>query len=89
MMNQPIDDDGVLDAVRHAVAETIQIPLSDVAGDSALLALGAQSIDFADLVLRLEREYRIQLPRTYSIPNDETVQSYAQGVRDVLRSRAR
>lgn len=89
MNNQSINDDAVLDAVRRAVAETIQIPLADVQGESALLALGAQSIDFADLVLRLEQEYRIQLPRAYAIPNDETVLSYARGVQDVLRGQAR
>lgn len=87
MMDHRIDDDGVVETVRRAVAETIQKPLAEVGAEAALLQLGAQSIDFADIVLWLEREYRIELPRTCSIPNDQTVQDYVQAVRQRLRAR--
>ena len=45
----------VTDAVRRVVADVLMVPLDRVRTDSDLVAdLGAESIDFLDLVFRLE-----------------------------------
>jgi acyl carrier protein len=82
-----VDEDDVRRAVRLAIAETIQVAAANVPDDAALLDLGAQSLDFVDLVLRLEQDHHIELPRGYAVPDDHTVDAYVQAVVRALRGR--
>lgn len=51
-------------AVRAIVAESLAIPASDVPPDVSLIGeLGAESLDFLDIVFKLERTYGIQVTR--------------------------
>jgi acyl carrier protein len=57
-----------LDAIMPKVVETIADALGrdpeEVNPNSSLMAdLGAESIDFLDLVFRLEREFKVKIPR--------------------------
>jgi acyl carrier protein len=50
--------------VREIVADVLVIDEDDVSQNSRLIAdLGAESIDFLDLVFQLEKEFKIKIPR--------------------------
>ncbi|MGC1182296.1 acyl carrier protein [Legionella sp.] len=50
--------------VREIVAEVLVIDEDEVSQNSRLIAdLGAESIDFLDLVFQLEKEFKIKIPR--------------------------
>ena len=52
------------DAVRVIVAESLGKKLDDVQIDSVLMdELGAESLDFLDIVFRLERDFSIEITR--------------------------
>ena len=50
--------------VREIVADVLMIEEDEIILQSRLIAdLGAESIDFLDLIFQLEREYKIKIPR--------------------------
>jgi acyl carrier protein len=52
------------EAVRAIVAESLGCPLDAVKLESVLMAeLGAESLDFLDIVFRLERDFKIEITR--------------------------
>ncbi len=56
--------DGVYPKVREIIADVLVIDEEEVALNSRLIAdLGAESIDFLDLVFQLEKEFKIKIPR--------------------------
>lgn len=56
--------DSVYPKVREIIADVLVIDEEDVLKDSRLIAdLGAESIDFLDLVFQLEKEFSIKIPR--------------------------
>ncbi len=56
--------DSVYPKVRDIIADVLVIDESEIALNSRLIAdLGAESIDFLDLVFQLEKEYSIKIPR--------------------------
>jgi acyl carrier protein len=58
------EPNGVPERVRAIVAEALARPSSEVRLDSILMAdLGAESLDFLDIVFKLEREFHIQITR--------------------------
>ena len=55
---------GVYPKVRQIVADVLVIEEDEVSLNSRLIAdLGAESIDFLDLVFQLEKEFKIKIPR--------------------------
>jgi len=56
--------EAVYPKVREIIADVLVIDEKDVALDRRLIAdLGAESIDFLDLVFQLEKEFGIKIPR--------------------------
>ena len=56
--------DQIFSTVRACVADVLAIDPSKVTPDASLIAdLGAESLDFLDLVFRLETEYGVKIPR--------------------------
>ena len=56
--------DSVFPKVREIIADVLVIDEEEVAKSSRLIAdLGAESIDFLDLVFQLEKEFGIKIPR--------------------------
>lgn len=56
--------DSVYPKVREIIADVLVIDEEEVSLDSRLIAdLGAESIDFLDLVFQLEKEFSIKIPR--------------------------
>lgn len=50
--------------VREIIADVLVIEADEVALDARLIAdLGAESIDFLDLVFQLEKEFSVKIPR--------------------------
>ena len=59
-----IADGDVGETVRRIVAEALARDLAEVKPDSVLMAdLGAESLDFLDIVFKLEHEFGIQITR--------------------------
>lgn len=55
---------GVYPKVRAIIADVLVIDEEEVSLNSRLITdLGAESIDFLDLVFQLEKEYKIKIPR--------------------------
>lgn len=56
--------DGVYPKVREIIADVLVIDADEVSLNSRLITdLGAESIDFLDLVFQLEKEFKIKIPR--------------------------
>lgn len=54
----------VFPKVRDIIADVLVLDEDEVQADSRLIAdLGAESIDFLDLVFQLEKEFKIKIPR--------------------------
>ena len=52
------------DRVRKVIAESLCVELDEVKPDSNLINdLGAESIDFLDLMFRLEKEFNVKIPQ--------------------------
>ena len=50
--------------VKAVIADVLAIDETDITLDKSLVAdLGAESIDFLDLIFRLEREFKVKIPR--------------------------
>lgn len=61
----PIPQAVVEEKVREAVAESLELEVDEVQLDSSLFEeLGAESLDLLDATFILEREFKIQFPRT-------------------------
>lgn len=55
---------GVYPKVREIIADVLVIDEDDISLNSRLIVdLGAESIDFLDLVFQLEKEFKIKIPR--------------------------
>ena len=58
------DVDAVFPKVADTIADALGCDLDEVKRDASLINdLGAESIDFLDLVFRLERAFKIKIPR--------------------------
>jgi len=56
--------ENVYPKVREIIADVLVIDEEEISQDSRLIAdLGAESIDFLDLVFQLEKEFGIKIPR--------------------------
>ena len=74
--------DEVYKKVSHTLVEALNVDAEEVKPDSTLQGdLGAESIDFLDIVFRLEREFGIKIPRGELFP-----ESIFQGDDDMVRS---
>ena len=58
-----VEKGSLLEAIRGIVAEVLMVPRDSVQADSALVAdLGAESIDFLDLIFRIEETLGRKIP---------------------------
>ena len=65
--NNPIsqqDIDAIFPKVAATIADALGVEEDEVSRDASLINdLGAESIDFLDLVFRLERTFKVKIPR--------------------------
>ena len=63
--------DEVFAKVQEALADALGVDEDEVASDATLVGdLGAESIDFLDIVFRLEKVFDIEIPRAELFPED-------------------
>jgi acyl carrier protein len=63
--------DEILDNVRETLVEALAVEPDEVSEEATLQGdLGAESIDFLDIVFRLEKCFGIRIPRDELFPND-------------------
>lgn len=63
--------DEILDNVRETLVEALAVEPDEVSEEATLQGdLGAESIDFLDIVFRLERCFGIRIPRDELFPNE-------------------
>lgn len=59
--------------VTACLVDALSVDEDEVSMESSLTRdLGAESIDFLDIIFRLEKEFKIKIPRTDLIPEDLT-----------------
>ena len=63
------DSDEILARVTRVIVQALGVDEGDVTPSATLRGdLGAESIDFLDIVFRLEREFRLRIPRGELFP---------------------
>ena len=61
----------VFDKIKAALVDALGVDDDEVIGDATLVGdLGAESIDFLDIVFRLEKSFSIEIPRSELFPED-------------------
>lgn len=61
----------ILDSVREVLIEALGVDDDEVTPDSTLVGdLGAESIDFLDIVFRLEKSFDIKIPKGELFPDN-------------------
>lgn len=61
----------VFEKVREALVEALGVDDDEVTPEATLVGdLGAESIDFLDIVFRLEKGFEIEIPRSELFPED-------------------
>ena len=63
-MSTNLDPSSVLPKVQSIIADALYVEKDEVVREASLMKdLGAESIDFLDIVFRLEKEFSIKLPK--------------------------
>lgn len=61
----------VFEKVQNALCEALGVDEDEVTADATMVGdLGAESIDFLDIVFRLEKGFNIEIPRAELFPED-------------------
>jgi acyl carrier protein len=67
----PIAKDEVFKKVQTALVDALGVDEEEVTPDATMVGdLGAESIDFLDIVFRLEKAFNIEIPRSELFPED-------------------
>ena len=74
------DPASVLSVVQAEIAEMLGLDPKDVTLESAIIELGAQSFDFVELVVRLEKAFETSLPKELTIPDMHTVGRFVEAI---------
>ena len=77
----PAQQEEVFEKVRTCLVDALGVDEEEVTPEATMVGdLGAESIDFLDIVFRLEKTFNIKIPRGELFPED--ILSNAQYVRD-------
>jgi acyl carrier protein len=67
----PVAKDDVFKKVQTALVDALGVDEEEVTPDATMVGdLGAESIDFLDIVFRLEKAFNIEIPRSELFPED-------------------
>jgi len=70
-MPMPMSDNEVFEKVKETLVEALSVDDDEVTPEASLTAdLGAESIDFLDIVFRLEKAFNIKIPRGELFPDN-------------------
>ena len=79
---------GIGEVVRDIVAGVLELHPSEVAMDSVLLELGAQSLQFIRVAFQIESRFQVQLPRHLSTPDIHSVHTYVTATAALAATRS-
>jgi len=66
-----VTNEEVFEKVRTALVDALGVDDDEVTPDATMVGdLGAESIDFLDIVFRLEKAFNIEIPRSELFPED-------------------
>lgn len=66
-----ITKDEIFDKVRHVLVEALSVDEDEVSPNATLMGdLGAESIDFLDIVFRLEKTFSVKIPQEELMARD-------------------
>ncbi|GAI05708.1 unnamed protein product [marine sediment metagenome] len=83
------DKQEVLQKVQDILTDALGVDEGEVAEDASLVAdLGAESIDFLDIIFRLEKTFNIKIPRGDLFPEDLLSNENIEKGIEILRSLA-
>ena len=75
----PMSDTEVFEKVKETLVEALGVDDEEVTPEASLTAdLGAESIDFLDIVFRLEKAFNIKIPRGELFPDNLNNPEYLQ-----------
>ena len=75
----PMSDNEVFAKVKETLVEALGVDDDEVTPEASLTAdLGAESIDFLDIVFRLEKAFSIKIPRGELFPDNLNNPEYVQ-----------
>ena len=67
----PPTNEEVFEKIKSALVDALGVDDDEVTPDATLVGdLGAESIDFLDIVFRLEKSFEIEIPRAELFPED-------------------
>ena len=67
----PISRQEIFEKVRATLVDALSVDEDDVKEDATVMGdLGAESIDFLDIVFRLEKSFNIKIPQEELMPRD-------------------
>lgn len=67
----PYKKEEIFEKVREALVDALGVDDDEVTGEATMVGdLGAESIDFLDIVFKLEKSFDIQIPRDELFPDD-------------------
>jgi len=70
-MAATMNREAVFDKVREVLVDALGVDVDEITPDATLQGdLGAESIDFLDIVFRLEKSFAIKIPRGELFPDD-------------------
>ncbi len=73
------DIDAVFPTVAETIADALGVDVEEVKPDASLIVdLNAESIDFLDMVFRLERAFKVKIPRGKIVENARGTLSEAE-----------
>ena len=79
-MSTAREKDEVMGSVRGVVGEIMGLDPSGLSGDSDLLDLGADSLQFVVIVSELEDTFRVELSRSYAIPGRCSLEELTEAI---------
>ncbi|MBI4353151.1 MAG: acyl carrier protein [Candidatus Omnitrophica bacterium] len=63
------DKNGIIQSVKTVISQALRVDESQISLESSLIKdLGAESIDFLDIVFRLEKTFKIKIPKGELFP---------------------
>ena len=76
----PMSEADVFEKVKETLVEALGVDDEEVTAQASLTAdLGAESIDFLDIVFRLEKTFNIKIPRGELFPDNLNNPEFVQG----------
>jgi acyl carrier protein len=72
---------GIVARIRQIITGILLVDEVELRDDVALLALGAQSLDYAEILAALDKEFDVVLPDELGVPAAQSIRDYVVAVK--------